>query len=220
MQDTESSTQCAVLSPTERLNQLTHGAGFLLSVIGGCVLISSAIKTGGLPRIVGCAAFAISLMLLYAASTLSHSFADPQRRKFYRTVDQICIFILAAGSFTPFALVWADNWIGRTVLCSMWATAVIGSLYRAIWGENSVAIAFFVVIGWLPAFSLHQVYLCSGWAGLSLVLAGGLAYTGGTWFLVRDHKQPYFHPIWHLSTILGSGLHFLFCLLYVAMPVG
>ena len=207
----------SVPSP-ERLNQLTHGCGFALSVCGAWLLISTAISTGGATRIWGCGAFAVTLVLLYAASTLSHSFDDPQRRRFFRMVDQVCIFLLAAGSFTPFALVWAQNWIGRSVLWSMWSIALVGSAYRALRGENSVAIGCFVLMGWLPGLTLGQIYAAAGPWGLFLVLGGAGAYTGGTWFLLRDHRQPYYHSLWHLSTILGSACHVLFCWQYIALP--
>jgi hemolysin III len=202
----------------ERANQLTHALGFVLSIAAAGVLLTAA-RDGGDPlRIMGCAIYAISLVATYAASTLSHSFVDVRRRNFYRMLDQMCIFLLVVGTYTPFGLAFAlDGW-WWLVLAGMWICAVGGILVRLRSGTRSVSTTFFLVMGWLPVPTIIRVFEVGQLPGLGLVVAGGLAYTGGTWFLVNDGRRPYYHAVWHLCTIAGSALHYLYLLWYVAAP--
>jgi hemolysin III len=158
----------------------------------------------------------LSLVALYAASTLSHSFEAPERRDFYRMLDQVCIFLLVAGTYTPFGLVHARDGGWWVLLAAMWLCALCGISVR-IRGRRSVPAVFYVVLGWLPLLAMGRAAEVGEWWGMTLVIAGGLAYTCGTWFLANDRRHPYFHAVWHLCTIAGSACHYLFLLQYVAM---
>lgn len=200
----------------ERANQLTHGLGLALSVAGAGVLLTVAWNGGDPLRIAGCMVYALALVATYAASTLSHSFEDLRRRNFYRMLDQMCIFLLVVGTYTPFGLVHLRQGAWWLLLAAMWLCALLGILVRIRRGSESVAVPFFLVMGWMPIIGLWRVHEVAPASGLALVLAGALAYTGGTWFLANDHRRPYFHPVWHVCTIAGSACHYLFLLRYVA----
>lgn len=203
---------------TETANQLTHAAGFLAGVVATVVLMSKVWATGNLLAIVGCTIYAATLVALYAASTLSHSFECPRNREFFRMLDQVCIFLFVVGNFTPFVLVHIQNRWGWCLLGLMWSFALLGCYLRIRSREHTISPWFFMPLGWLPILTLGSIYAAGSWMGLSFVLAGGLAYSGGVWFLMNDHKHPYFHAVWHIATMTGTGLHFLFTLWYVAVP--
>jgi hemolysin III len=207
--------------PAETANQWTHGLGLLLSLAAAGVMAQTL--CGGrfdAWRACGCGVYLVSLVALYSASTLSHSFVDPRRRAFFRTLDQVCILMLIAGNYTAFALVHLREGWWWALHVAIWLLTAVGALVRVRRGDGSLPFAFFAVLGWLPVLSLGRVLELSGAGGLSLVIGGGIAYTGGLWFLVNDHRRPYLHAAWHLSTIAGSTCHFLFVLWYVAQRAG
>jgi len=200
----------------ETLNQWTHGAGFILSLFGSAIMLQTVASSGDPWRIVGCAVYAASLVALYAASTLSHSFEEGPRRDFYRMLDQVCIYLLVVGNFTPFGLVHLRNHGLWFLLPMMWFFAMVGIAARIRGGTRTTSWLPFAILGWLPVSTLGQMLNIGQLPGLMLVIAGGAAYSAGVWFLNNDHRRPYFHAVWHLSTITGSALHYLFVLEYVA----
>lgn len=203
--------------PSETANQVTHGIGLCLSVLGACVLMSTVLPTGDPYRIAGCGIYAFALVALYAASTLSHSFTDEERRTFYRMLDQVCIFLLVVGTYTPFGLVHARHGAWTVVLVGMWLYALVGIGVRIRRPTETLQPLYFLLMGWLPIPILFRAYEVSSLPGLSMILAGGMAYTSGLWFLMNDHRHRYYHAVWHLFTIAGSALHFLYVLNYVAV---
>ncbi|MEZ6064358.1 MAG: hemolysin III family protein [Planctomycetaceae bacterium] len=219
--DEPSSRSDAVWPSGETANQLTHGFGLLLSLAGSAVMLTSVMSDPTSTRSIGCVIYLVGLVSTYGASTLSHSFSNPARRNLFRLLDQVAIFLLVAGSYTPFALTHVTSGPMTWVLPTMWGLVAIGIVVRFRKGDDSVAFLFYAVVGWMPALALMQVWDASGPTGLWLVLIGGAAYTGGLWFLVNDHRHRYLHAIWHLCTIVGSGCHFLFLQWYVAeWPLG
>ncbi|MFV0443155.1 MAG: PAQR family membrane homeostasis protein TrhA [Planctomycetaceae bacterium] len=204
------------LLDAESANQLTHGLGFLLSLVAAGVMIQAVSQQADVWQVVSCLIYVASLVALYAASTLSHSFTDPARRAFYRTLDQVCIFLLLAGSYTPFGITHLRSGPWGLILVVMWLLVAIGIWLRVTRGDGAVPFVFFAMIGWLPGLALGHIYSLSGLHGLGLVLSGGLAYTVGLWFLTNDHRHRYLHAVWHLFTIAGSACHFLFLQWYVA----
>jgi hemolysin III len=202
--------------PAETVNVWTHGFGWCLSLLGASAMMQAIISRGDVGRVWGCGVYVLSLIALYAASTLSHSFED-RRRILFRMLDQVCIFLLVAGSFTPFALVHLRDGLWWVLLAVMWGVALTGIVARIRSGERTLHFGWYVALGWMPVLTLERIVHVAGLPGLALVLAGGLAYTGGTWFLNNDHRHPYFHAVWHLCTILGSALHYVFLYRYVAL---
>jgi hemolysin III len=202
----------------EAANQITHAVGLLLSLCGAAVMLTAAGSTGDPFRIVGCVIYSLSLVGVYAASTLSHSFEHERKRNLFRMLDQVCILLLVVGSYTPFGLVHArhDGW--WLLLAAMWVAALVGIVARVRRGSDGIPIPIFVMMGWAPVLTLGVAWEVSQLTGLMLILGGGAAYTGGTWFLCNDHRGTYYHAAWHVCTITGSALHYLFLLQYVAQP--
>ena len=177
----------------------------------------SAASAGGTRQIVGCGIYVASLMMLYGASTLSHSFKNPQLRHFFRLIDQICILVMAVGSFTPFALVHLKSGFGSVLLPAMSicvAAAIVARLFR---GRQNLAVIWYVLIGWMPILAATRFIEVGQGQGSTLVFLGAFAYMAGTFFLLNDTRVRYFHAVWHLFVIAGSTCHFLFLLNYVAL---
>lgn len=206
---------------SETANQWTHAVGWALSMMGGVLLATAVLDCGDGWRTCGCLVYAASLVGVYAASTLSHSFGDGLWRNRFRMLDQICIFLLVVGTYSAYAMTYArDGWLG-SMLAFMWVIALLGIIARIRSGEESVSFTWYVALGWIPIIALGRILDTTGLAGMSLALGGGLAYTAGTWFLVNDHRHPHFHAVWHCFTILGSLLHYLYVYEYVAtLPLG
>jgi hemolysin III len=200
----------------ETANQLTHACGLVLSAWGATYMMGSVAGEFASPRFFACLVYVASLVAIYAASTLSHSFTEPGKRELYRMLDQICIFLSMPAHFMLFSLVHLQHGAWPWLTAAMWVFAATGVALRVRSGTASVATALYLLVGWVPVLALGAMYEAGGAAGLGLILAGALAYTGGTWFLSNDHRHPYLHAVWHVCTIVGSTFHFLFLQWYVA----
>ena len=194
----------------ETASAATHGVGCVLSVVGGIALVRSALAAGDPLQTLGCAVYASSAVALYGASTLSHSYGDPQRKSLFRMLDQVFIFVMIAGSFTPFAMTHMRTVLGWTLLALMWMLTLVGVITRIRLGRRPMEFVWYLPLAWLPVLTLGHVLMVTGLTGFIYVIAGGLAYMVGLWFYVNDHRHRYFHAVWHCWVIMGSGLHFLF----------
>jgi len=210
----------AALSPPEELaNSITHALGLALSIAGTAVLLHRAANYGDPLQIVGVSVYGATLVALYAASTLSHSFERPRLRHFFRTVDQVCIFLLIAGTFTPIALTYFRGGWWWALFLGVWGLALTGIFFKLFFTRlHNVSISAYVMLGWLPVVAIKPIVeivpaLVIGW-----VVAGGLLYTVGIYFLMRDDRVPYFHATWHVLVIAGSACHYyaIMCLIPVA----
>jgi hemolysin III len=206
----------AISIAEETANQLTHGFGLILSIVGAGVLIEAA-KTHSDPlQFTGCCVYAGSLVALYAASTLSHSFQGARIRRAFRMLDQVCIFLLIAGTFTPFALSYfLQGWLWGLTL-TMWGLSCVGIFFKVcIRGYQNVATSAYVLLGWIPVIAMHELARLLPLGGLLLIAAGGLLYTAGTYFLSNDEKVPYYHAVWHVFVVGASTCHFCAIMLYL-----
>lgn len=206
----------AVRPEDEFANFLTHGIGFVLSILGSIVLMNVVLAHGDFWTIVGCGAYCVSLVALYGASTLSHAFYDVYRRHYYRKIDQICIFFLIAGSYTPFGVVYLNYgyWPILTVL--MWGLAALGAGSILSHGFLTAgAQKIYLLLGWLPSFSLFWIIPQAPSELIFWLVLGGLSYTAGTIFLYQDHRVRYFHAMWHTLVIAGSTCQFIAILILV-----
>ena len=203
-------------TPAELLNLLTHGLGLILTLVALDRMAVALQNFTSYLRMAGCVIYVITLVGVYAASTLSHSFRDMRLRNFFRTVDQVCIFFLIAGTYTPWGLTfYADGW-GWPLLLGIWALAIAGAVVKVlVTGHENVSVAFYVVLGWLPVLAVGEFISKAPAPALWWMVAGGLCYTAGTYFLIRDESRPYYHAIWHLLVIAGSACHYLAILWYV-----
>jgi hemolysin III len=195
--------------PEETANQLTHGLGLVLSIGGAAVLVGSARQHSDRLQFVGCCIYAASLVALYAASTLSHSFERPRARHFFRMLDQVCIFLLIAGTFTPFALSYfLQGWLWGLTL-TMWGLTSVGIFFKICFRRlSNVATAAYVLLAWIPVIAFREIIRVMPVGGLALICAGGALYMAGVYFLSRDEKVPYYHAVWHVLVVSASVCHY------------
>jgi len=194
----------------EVVSALTHGAGLLASVVGGAVLLTLAAGTSDAWRIGSTAVFATTLVLLYGASTLYHAARSGHLRARLRKLDHCAIYLLIAGSYTPFALVGLRGGWGWSLFGVAWGLAVVGIVFKLLFiGRlHFISTATYVAMGWMAVVAAGPMVRHLEPATLALLLAGGVVYTAGTWFYHRE-RIPYNHGIWHLFVIGGSVCHAL-----------
>lgn len=192
----------------EGMNQATHGLGFGLSVLGAIHLLTRCESVNLMTA--GCWIYAISLVALYAASTLSHSFDAQPRRNSFRTLDQICIFAMMAATFTPVSLNACGIGFGNVPMVMMWCMALVGIYLKLkVTKQDMVPVWYYVVLGLLPILAMPQLCAALGIQGTCWFLAGGCCYLLGVIFLTNDHRNRFFHPTWHVLVILGSACHYV-----------
>lgn len=204
------------LHPREEIaNGISHGLALLLAVAALPVLILSATKVGNTRFTVGVSVFGATIILLYLASTLYHSLTHVRAKQFFRHVDHCAIFLLIAGSYTPFTLgVLRGPW-GWTLLAIVWVLAVAGIAMKLIAGHRHwwLSMVLYLVMGWLAIVAIKPIITLVPLPGILLILAGGVAYSGGLAFFAA-HRLRYNHFIWHLFVMAGTVCHYLAVLWY------
>lgn len=202
----------------ERANRLTHGVGFMLSVVGAIYLVSVVSARSDLGRLLACVIYVASLMAVYAMSTLSHGPFGGRWRTFFRALDQGFIYFLIAGSVTPLAVTYLPSTVCWLLLGLMWTIAGAGFIAKVFFVHrvDSVSVWVYVLLGWMPILASPWFLEMAPVSSLLWGLAGGICYTLGTVFLIFDGRVPHFHAVWHLFVIAGSVLHFCTTLFYVA----
>ncbi len=200
----------------ETANQLTHGAGLLLSIVGAAILVNSARQHSDPLQFAGCCIYAGSLVALYAASTLSHTFRTPPMRTFFRMLDQVCIFLLITGTFTAFALSYfRHGWLWGLTLV-MWGLTCLGIFFKVCFRRSrNVSVGAYLLLAWIPIVALHEIVHVMPAPALLLIFLGGMLYMLGTLFLMLDEKYPYFHAVWHVLVMSASVCHYCAVILYV-----
>lgn len=193
----------------EWLNSATHGIGALLSVIGTVVLIVGASRLGDIWKIVSFSVFGASLVLLYAASAFYHGARHPRLKGLLKTLDHCAIFLLIAGTYTPFLLVNLRGTTGWVLFGVIWSLALSGVALKFIFGNRYelVRVGIYLAMGWLILFASSDLSASLSDTGLYLTVAGGVVYTVGVAFFLAD-RIPYMHAIWHLFVIGGSSCHY------------
>jgi len=201
-------------SSEEIANAVSHGLG-LVAILGATpFLLAAAWRHGPVSSILGVALFAGSAALLYLASMLYHA-ASAGRKPFFRMLDHLAIFFLIAGTYTPFALGPLKGTLGWTVFAIVWLLAFIGVLFKvfARFRFPYVSTGIYIGMGWLAVFIIRPLATHLPLAGLLWLVAGGLAYTGGTLFYHRETMR-YSHLVWHLFVLAGTACHFVAVLCY------
>ena len=196
--------------PEETVNTLTHGIGLLLSLVAAGVLLNSVVQQPGTARQLACATYAFSLVGVYLMSTLSHCCLIPDKRRWFRILDQAFIYLLIVSTYTPFSVTYLPTFFWSSFLTVMWAVAVSGFLSKTFFahGINSVSIWMYVALGWMPIFSAGPMIAVVPTPSLLGILLGGLCYTVGAVFLALDKRVRHFHAVWHLMVIAGSAFHY------------
>ncbi len=204
----------------ELANSITHGIGVALSIAGLAVLTAFATLLGNVWHIVSVSIYGTTQILLYTASTLYHSIPIPRAKQILRRLDHTAIFLLIAGTYTPFTLVNLRGPWGWTLLILVWALAVIGILLQGfLLRQKSIWNALiYIAMGWVVIIGVKPLLNALPLGGLLLLLGGGLAYSGGAIFYVWK-RLPYNHAIWHLFVLIGSVFHY-FAVLFYVIPLG
>ena len=213
------------ITPTERelslseevANSISHGLGLLLAIAAVPVLVLAATRAGSGHSLVGVSVFGGTMVILYLASTLYHSLTHEAAKRLFRLFDHAAIFLLIAGTYTPFALgVLRGPW-GWSLLAAIWTLAFVGITLkiRKRTRDSRISIVLYVIMGWLAVVAVKPIVMLIPVPGVLLILAGGLAYTGGLAFFAAQRLR-YNHFIWHLFVIAGTTCHFFAVLWYAA----
>lgn len=201
----------------ERFNGYTHLAGAVLALAGATVLVVLATLKADPWRIVSFSVYGATLILLYLVSTLYHS-TRGRAKAVWRKLDHCSIYLLIAGTYTPFALVTLGGAWGWSLFGAIWGLAILG-IVQECWlarGARLTSLAIYVLMGWLAVIAVAPLFGALGWSGMAWVVAGGLVYTGGIVFYVYDERFTHWHGIWHCFVLGGSALHFAAIALFVA----
>jgi hemolysin III len=192
----------------EIANSVTHGVGAALAIAALAVLVTFAALHGTATPVVGCAVFGATLVLLYTASTLYHSIPRANVKRVLRVLDHSAIYLLIAGTYTPFMLVTLGGTRGWVLLAVVWAAAAAGIALCSTVGRRAhvVSVVLYIVMGWIAVVVFRPLVASLGLQGMALVAGGGLLYTGGVVFYAW-RRLPYHHAIWHLFVLAGSALH-------------
>ena len=201
----------------ERFNAYTHLVGALLALAGAVVLIVLGAMKQDVWKIVSFAIYGASLVMLYSASTLYHS-TRGRLKAFFRKLDHTAIYLLIAGSYTPFTLVTLRGPWGWWLFGVIWVLALLGILQEFWLGKRTrvLSLIIYVLMGWIALVAVMPLVDTLSLAGFAWLAAGGLAYTAGIVFYVYDERFTHWHGIWHLFVVAGSALHYIAILLYVA----
>ena len=203
----------------EIANSLTHGVGAVLAVVGLVVLALAASRYGTTRTVVGCVVFGSALVLLYASSTLYHSIGHGHARAkaILRVLDHSAIFLLIAGTYTPFTLVSLWGPWGWTLFGVVWGLALAGITLRLVLPRRPTVlfVGLYLAMGWCIVVAAKPLLAAVAPGGIALLAAGGLAYTLGVVFYAS--KRPYHHAIWHAFVLAGSAFHYAAVLRYVAL---
>ncbi len=202
----------------EIANVTTHMVGAALGIAGLSVLVVGASRHGDIWRIVSFSIYGLTLVLLYLASAFYHGARSPRVKQLLRLFDHAAIYLLIAGTYTPFTLVSLRGPLGWTIFCLIWALAIAGVILKVFHFErvHFLSTALYLVMGWLVVIAVRPVIDAVSLRGLLWLGAGGLAYTFGVIFYVW-HRLPYAHTVWHLFVLAGSVFHF-FAICFYGLP--
>lgn len=200
----------------EVANSVTHGIGIVLAIAGLAVLTAFSAMNGTAWHVVACSIFGAALILNYTASTLYHSIQVERIKRALRAFDHSAIFLLIAGTYTPFMLVNLRGPWGWSLLVFIWTAALLGiSLRLFLKGRlHGLVVGLYIAMGWAVVVAVQPMLHHVAPGGLALLAAGGLAYTAGVGFY-KWKRLPYHHAIWHGFVLLGSALHYFAVLFYV-----
>ena len=198
----------------ERFNSISHLVGASLALAGSAVLVTIAAMDGDARRTVSYSVYGTTLSLLYLASTLYHSLRGRAKRVF-RVLDHQAIYLLIAGTYTPFTVMALKGAQGWWMFGAIWGLAVVGIVLDALprRGLRIIPVVIYLVMGWLCVFALDPIIAALPRAGFIWLVAGGIFYTSGVAFYILDHWYPWSHGIWHLFVLAGSTSHYFAILL-------
>lgn len=215
---TKGATTLQMYAPTaaeEWANSITHGFGLLLSLVGLVVLVFSSVAQGEI-SLAGCSVFGVTLVFMYAASTLYHSFPISRLKRLLRLLNHVAIYLLIAGSYTAFALCFLDGGLPWALMGLEWGLALFGIVYK-IFSTNRYgpfSMVLYLAMGWLTGAVVEPMAAVAPAGCVTLFVVGGACYLVGVVFFAWE-RLPYNHAIWHVFVLAGSLCHFLAVVLYV-----
>ena len=200
----------------EIANSVSHGFGLLAAVIGVPILLVVTTHQGAAINIVGAAIFAVSMLLLYAVSTIYHALPEGRAKRVFVKLDHAAIFVFIAGCYTPFALGALRGGWGWTLLGLVWGLAALGVTLKALdrLSRPWLSTGLYLLMGWLVVVAAVPLFTHVPAAGIGWLVAGGLAYTLGVVFFMTDSKVRFGHAVWHLFVLAGTACHFVAVLDY------
>ena len=190
----------------ERLNALTHFLGFALAIFGLSTLL---MKSNGVVEVISSIIFGSSMVLLFGASTLYHWVSNSKVKPILKRIDHIAIYLLIAGTYSPFLVVAIDGWVSTVSIITIWTVALFGVGFKAIFKDKypRLAVTTYAVMGWLALLIIVPIYNAVPLTGFIFLFLGGVAYSLGIPFYMAKHKH-YTHAIWHLFVLMGAACHF------------
>jgi hemolysin III len=201
----------------EIANSVSHGIGLLLALVGFPVLVVATLKRGDMMDVAGAIVFATTMVLLYSTSTLFHAFRQGRAKRIFQVLDHSAIYLLIAGTYTPFTLGVLHGAWGWTLFGLIWGMAAVGILFKVFGGirYNTVSTLVYLGMGWLVVIAAQSVWtLVPAW-GIFWLFAGGVAYTAGAVFFLAERIR-FFHFVWHMFVITGTACHFIAVYWYAA----
>lgn len=192
----------------EIANSISHGIGFLAAVAVTPMLIITAIPAGP-SAVVGASIFGATMMILYLSSTLYHAFPHSKTKRLFQVFDHGAIFLLIAGTYTPFTLSVLPGAWGWTLFGIVWGLAIFGVVLKSVsgGGTSRLSLALYLGMGWLAVLAIKPMWTSMPTTGLLWLLAGGVLYSAGVLFFAYDHKIRFSHFIWHLFVLAGTACH-------------
>jgi hemolysin III len=194
----------------EQASALTHGVGALFALAGGAIMVALAAMHGDGWQLAAAIVFSISLLLLYIASTLYHAIQRPRAKSALKVLDHCAIYLLIAGTYTPFTLVGLRGEVGRNLFIAIWSLAAAGIAFKLFFTGRFklLSTAIYVAMGWMVVLAIKPVWNALDAWTLGWLFAGGVAYTLGTVFYHRPSMR-YSHAVWHLFVVAGSVCHYI-----------
>ena len=201
----------------EIANSVSHGIGLLAAMVAAPVLIVDAVQRGEVKGVIGASVFASTVALLYLASMLYHALPPNRAKRVFRVLDHSGIFLLIAGTYTPFTLGVLQGPWGWSLLVVVWSLALGGVVFKVIFGVRYLgfSVGLYLAMGWVALIMVKPLWLLMPPAGLFWLFAGGVAYTAGVAFFAADRIR-YSHFVWHLFVLAGTACHFVAVLHYAA----
>ena len=201
----------------ELMNSISHGLGALFGIVALVLCVVRAAQSGDPYRIVSGAIFGFTVLILYLMSCLYHALKVNKAKRVFRVIDHCTIFLLIAGTYTPYTLVSLRDSVGWWVFGVIWATAIVGIVLNAVSLKkfSKISVALYLIMGWMIVIAYQPMVLAIPGGGMQLLVWGGVAYTVGAILYGVGSRKKYFHSIFHFFCLIGTVLHFLSVYLYV-----
>ena len=192
----------------EIFSSVVHIVGGGLGIIATAILVAFAAIKGDILALISCAVYGASMIILYTMSSLYHMITNDKAKKFFRIMDHATIFLLIAGTYTPYSLLAVKGVAGTILLSVIWLFAILGIVFNSIDMERykKVSMVCYILMGWAALFTMKQLIENLSLYALILLILGGVFYTAGIFFFAK--KTKYFHSVWHIFVLLGSVSHF------------